>query len=74
VNKIHLVLFVVSFSVFLGGFPLANAQSQGGGVDHPGTWFVGEGLKQGDFFSYNLCHFDYKNCTEFQEIKEEFEK
>ena len=28
------------------------------------TWYVGEGLRQGDFFSYSLCHNDYRECTE----------
>ena len=37
-----------------------------GGVDHPGVWWVGEGLKKGDQFSYKLCHVDYKECTEFE--------
>ena len=32
----------------------------------PEDWFVGTNLKQGDFFSYNLCHIDYKDCKEFQ--------
>ena len=43
----------------------AFAQLQSGGVDKPGTWYAGEGLKQGDYFSYNLCHVDYKECIEF---------
>ena len=30
------------------------------------TWYVGEGLKQGDYFRYTLCHFDYKKCAEFE--------
>ena len=46
-------------------FPSAFAQLQSGGVDMPGTWYVGEGLKHGDYFSYNLCHVDYKECAEF---------
>jgi hypothetical protein len=46
--------------------PTASAQLQSGGVDHPGTWYVGEGLKTGDYFSYELCHIDYKDCTDFQ--------
>ncbi len=29
------------------------------------TWYAGEGLKQGDYFSYKLCHTDYKDCSEF---------
>ncbi|MHA7734704.1 peptidase [Nitrosopumilus sp. S6] len=45
--------------------PSAFAQIQSGGVDKPGTWYVGEGLKQGDYFSYNMCHVDYKECAQF---------
>ena len=30
------------------------------------TWYIGEGLNQGDYYSFKLCHFDYKNCTDFQ--------
>jgi len=34
--------------------------------DNPGIWWVGEGLKKGDFFSYDLCFVFYKDCTKFQ--------
>jgi len=34
--------------------------------NYPGEWYVGEGLKEGDYFSYSLCHADYKECTKFQ--------
>lgn len=44
----------------------ANAQLQAGGVNKEGSWFVGEGLKKGDQFSYNLCHVYYKDCTQFR--------
>ena len=44
----------------------AFGQFESGGVDKPGTWYVGEGLKQGDFFSYSMCHVDYKECTTFE--------
>lgn len=27
------------------------------------TWYVGKGLKQGDFFRYNVCWYDWHNCT-----------
>ncbi len=30
------------------------------------TWYVGEELKQGDYFRYTLCQFDYKKCSEFE--------
>ena len=45
--------------------PLASAQFQSGGVNKEGSWYAGEGLKQGDFFSYTMCHVDYKECAEF---------
>ena len=44
----------------------AAAQFQSGGVDVEGTWYSGEGLKQGDFFSYSMCHVDYKECSNFE--------
>ena len=46
--------------------PSSFAQSQAGGVGKEGSWYVGEGLKHGDFFSYKMCHVDYKECTEFE--------
>ena len=27
------------------------------------NWYVGKGLKQGDYFRYNVCHIDYHNCA-----------
>ena len=30
------------------------------------TWYVGEGLKEGDYFRYTLCQFDYKKCSKFE--------
>ncbi|WP_268541770.1 peptidase, partial [Candidatus Nitrosotenuis cloacae] len=44
----------------------AFGQLQAGGVNKEGTWYVGEGLKIGDQFSYSLCYVDYKDCTPFQ--------
>ena len=56
--------------LILGSFLIspATAQFQSGGVTLPGdpSWFAGEGLKQGDFFSYSMCHVDYKECAEFE--------
>jgi len=48
--------------------PYASAQFQAGGVSLPGdpTWYAGINLKQGDFFRYNLCHVDYKECAPFE--------
>ncbi|MGQ0376767.1 MAG: peptidase [Nitrososphaerota archaeon] len=61
--------FVVSLLVVMiigSGLHNAFAQFQSGGVNKPGDWYVGEGLKVGDYFSYKLCHVDHKECAEFQ--------
>ncbi|KFM15350.1 hypothetical protein AAA799O18_00083 [Marine Group I thaumarchaeote SCGC AAA799-O18] len=36
-----------------------------GGVNNPGTWFLGENLKVGDYFKFKTCHASFKDCTEF---------
>ena len=59
---IALIAVLISGSIPL---PSVFAQDFGGGVDKEGSWYVGEGLKQGDYFYYELCHVDYKECTEF---------
>ncbi len=55
------ILVLGSFSI-----PLASAQIPSGGVDKEGSWYAGEGLKQGDYFSYSMCHVDYKECANFE--------
>lgn len=30
------------------------------------TWYPGKGLKQGDYFSYNVCFTDWHNCAQLQ--------
>jgi len=64
------VIAVLSLSTILitGAFPLQSvfAQEPPGGVNIEGDWYVGEGLKAGDYFSYRLCHVDYRECSTFQ--------
>jgi len=43
----------------------AFAQYSAGGVDLDGTWYVGEGLNVGDYYSYRMCYVDYLDCSEF---------
>lgn len=66
--KKAILVFTIIGVLLTGLLPLqtVSAQFQQGGVDHPGEWHVGEGLKQGDFFSYELCFVDYKECADFQ--------
>lgn len=47
-------------------FPNATAQVERqslGGVDVDGSWYLGEGLKQGDYFEYSLCELDLNDCA-----------
>ena len=46
-------------------FQNASAQYSAGGVDLDGTWYVGEGLNVGDYYSYRMCYVDYLDCSEF---------
>jgi len=62
-----MAILVVTFFLPTSAF----AQFQSGGVSSdkypPGTtWYAGEGLKKGDFFSYAMCHVDYKECAKFE--------
>jgi len=69
-------LFVVSILItilILGSIPLQNSFADSpidtitaGIKNNPGIWWVGEGLRIGNFFSYDLCFVYYKDCTEFQ--------
>ncbi len=34
-----------------------------GGVNVEGTWYLGEGLKDGDYFEYSLCEIDLNDCS-----------
>jgi len=44
----------------------AMAQELGGGVDKPGEWYVGEGLKKGDFFLIGFAMLITKNVKIFK--------
>lgn len=58
---------LLSVILFAGFYNIENAYAQGvdtaGGVNVPGTWYVGEGLKHGDYFEYRLCELDLNDCA-----------
>ncbi len=60
------VLVLGAIVSLLSTVSAAHAQQIGGGVQVPGEWWVGEGLKQGDYFSYRLCHVDHGECIFFE--------
>jgi len=67
-----LFLILILFAIIFTGFiPLQNAFAQGdilteGIKDNTGSWWVGEGLKKGDQFSYRMCHVDFRECSDFE--------
>jgi len=65
-NGLHLLLMIGAVASLSAASSQAHAQEIGGGVDVPGDWWLGEGLKHGDYFSYRLCYVEYKECQEFE--------
>ena len=58
----HIMNYLLILPLLIGlGFGLVDAQAE-----NNDTWYVGEGLKKGDYFSYKLCHWNYNDCQEFQ--------
>ncbi|MBA4718052.1 MAG: peptidase [Nitrosopumilus sp.] len=57
-------MFVAVLSSF-GFSNLSYGQGAGtaGGVDVEGSWYLGEGLKAGDYFEYSLCEIDLNDCA-----------
>ncbi len=56
------------FLTILSSFGFSNlSYGQGtgtaGGVNVDGTWYLGEGLKDGDYFEYSLCEIDLNDCA-----------
>ena len=60
-KKTMKTLTVLSTLIILGFAGTAYAQNSGG-VDVDGTWYLGEGLKNGDYFEYTLCEIDLNSC------------
>ena len=55
-------IILLSTLIILGFTSIAYAQSSGG-VNVDGTWYLGEGLKKGDYFEYTLCEIDLNACS-----------
>ena len=65
VVNVYWTAVLVTIALAGGAMP-AMAQFQQGGVDYSGEWHVGEGLQAGDYYSYDMCHVDYKECAQFR--------
>jgi len=65
VNR-FVVLFSVLAIIFSLGFSnlsFGQGVQTAGGVNVDGTWYLGEGLKEGDYFEYSLCQLDLNDCA-----------
>jgi len=63
VSYYTIILLVSVFLILPQG---VFAESKSSILNDTGSWYVGEGLKKGNYFSYSLCHVYYKNCTPFK--------
>ena len=52
----HLIILAIILAI-----PLGTAYAQTG-VNVDGSWYLGEGLKKGDYFEYTLCEIDLNGC------------
>jgi hypothetical protein len=62
------ILLQVSLLIILTGVGFSNLsygqESQtSNGVNIDGTWYLGEGLKVGDYFEYSLCEINLNDCS-----------
>ena len=64
-SRIIIVIFAFFISSSLGFSNLSYGQGvqTSGGVDVDGSWYLGEGLKEGNYFEYSLCEIDLNDCA-----------
>ncbi len=63
-NKlVQISLLVILSSIGLSNLSYGQGTQTSGGVDVDGTWYLGEGLKEGDYFEYSLCELDLNDCA-----------
>ena len=55
------VILLLTIIASLGFTGIVYAQNSGG-VNIDGSWYLGEGLKKGDYFEYKLCDIDLNSC------------
>jgi hypothetical protein len=65
VNQFFIVPIFLTIVFGLGVSNLSYGQGTQtfGGVDVDGTWYLGEGLKKGDYFEYSLCEINLNDCS-----------
>ena len=63
-NKlVYVSLLVILSSLGLSNISYGQDAQISGGVDVDGTWYLGEGLKAGNYFEYSLCEINLNDCS-----------
>ncbi len=62
-NLVLISLSIVLFSLGFSNLAFGQGVQTSGGVDVDGSWYLGEGLKVGDYFEYSLCQLDLNDCS-----------
>jgi len=63
-NKlVQISILSILFSVGFSNIAFGQGVQTAGGVNMDGTWYLGEGLKDEDYFEYSLCQLDLNYCA-----------
>ena len=63
-NKlVQISLLVILSSLGFSNLSYGQDPQISGGVDVDGTWYLGEGLKGGNYFEYSLCEINLNDCS-----------
>ena len=57
------MLLIILSSFGFSNLSYGQGTGTAGGVDVEGSWYLGEGLKTGDYFEYSLCEIDLNDCA-----------
>jgi hypothetical protein len=60
---VQISLLVILSSLGFSNLSFGQDAPTSGDVDVDGTWYLGEGLKEGDYFEYSLCEMNLNDCT-----------
>ena len=62
-NQITVFTLVFIMSIGFTNASFGQGVQTSGGVNVDGSWYLGEGLKVGDYFEYSLCELDLNDCA-----------
>jgi len=57
------MFLTIVYSFGFSNLSYGQGVATSGGVNVDGSWYLGEGLKAGDYFEYSLCEIDLNDCA-----------